>query len=72
MLQIALLTNYRASNITIAKSILRSVLEYVNKNYNFIANAKDIAILSPENEGGFSWLAINFVKGTLVENSVRL
>jgi Golgi nucleoside diphosphatase len=62
--------SYRSNNEFVANTILRSVLNYIDKNYYFITNAKDIAILSPENEGGFSWLAINYVKGILQLNAV--
>nr|ALT32074.1 putative ectonucleoside triphosphate diphosphohydrolase 2 [Hypsibius dujardini] len=58
-----------ASNETIAKAIMLSVSDYVGKRYQFVVEARNIAILSPENEGAFSWVSVNFAKGILKENA---
>ncbi|GAU92046.1 hypothetical protein RvY_04191-2 [Ramazzottius varieornatus] len=59
-----------SNNATTAKAILRSVADFARNNFPFQVSYNDIHILSPENEGGFSWLAINYIKGILQENAV--
>ncbi|GAU92045.1 hypothetical protein RvY_04191-1 [Ramazzottius varieornatus] len=58
-----------SNNATTAKAILRSVADFARNNFPFQVSYNDIHILSPENEGGFSWLAINYIKGILQENA---
>ncbi|XP_055354190.1 ectonucleoside triphosphate diphosphohydrolase 2-like [Paramacrobiotus metropolitanus] len=59
----------RENNAALAAEILKSVVSFIRNEFTFNVLEENIQILSPELEGGYSWISINYIKKIFIDNA---